>query len=68
MVKWYNITLPMLSRGFDYPWPHKIEKDQTIVWSFSIFEWVIEKLCYSFEKRVTKCTELLKFRLPLAVH
>ncbi len=23
MVKWYNATLPRLSRGFDYPWPHK---------------------------------------------
>ncbi len=23
MVKWYNVTLPMLSRGFDYPWPHR---------------------------------------------
>ncbi len=23
MVKWYNVALPRLSRGFDYPWPHK---------------------------------------------
>jgi hypothetical protein len=23
MVKWYNGSLPRISRGFDYPWPHK---------------------------------------------
>lgn len=22
MVKWYNESLPRISRGFDYPWPH----------------------------------------------
>lgn len=22
MVKWYNVALPRLSRGFDYLWPH----------------------------------------------
>ena len=25
MVKWYNESLPRISRGFDYPWPHKIK-------------------------------------------
>ena len=23
MVKWYNESLPRISRGFDYPWPHQ---------------------------------------------
>ena len=43
MVKWYNMTLPMSSRGFDYPWPHKIIKDQASAWSFVIFARVIER-------------------------
>lgn len=23
MVKWYNMSLPRISRGFDYLWPHE---------------------------------------------
>ena len=26
MVKWYNESLPRISREFDSPWPHKIPK------------------------------------------
>ena len=44
MVKWYNESLPRISRGFDYPWPHKYETTQTSVWVVSYFAWVIESL------------------------
>lgn len=27
MVKWYNGSLPRISRGFDYPWPHEYRKE-----------------------------------------
>ncbi len=36
MVKWYNGCLPSNSRGFDYPWPHKLRKIRVFPWSFSI--------------------------------
>ena len=29
MVKWYNISLPTINRGFDYPWPHQSVKQKT---------------------------------------
>ncbi len=28
MVKWYNESLPRISREFDSPWPHCIEKSR----------------------------------------
>lgn len=34
MVKWYNRTLPMFSRGFDYPWPHEYKNVRTNVRHF----------------------------------
>lgn len=43
MVKWYNESLPRISRGFDYPWPHIYEKPQTSVWGFSYIAGVIER-------------------------
>ena len=33
MVKWYNGSLPRISRGFDYPWPHnKFSGRRIFVW------------------------------------
>ena len=31
MVKWYNESLPRISRGFDYPWPHEYKNKRTKV-------------------------------------
>lgn len=44
MVKWYNASLPRTSRGFDYPWPHKLKKIRVSTLVFFNFAWVIEKV------------------------
>ena len=31
MVKWYNGSLPRISRGFDYPWPHSKSPERRIL-------------------------------------
>lgn len=42
MVKWYNESLPRISRGFDYPWPHHI-KILGLHLGFLYGAWVIER-------------------------
>jgi hypothetical protein len=38
MVKWYNGSLPRISRGFDYPWPHRYRKAPARVHFLSVRE------------------------------
>ena len=64
MVKWYNRTLPMFSREFDSPWPHKYKNAGFIPAFLVLVAGESKRLPAISYEIATTCTETVSFDSP----